>query len=76
MRRSVWRKPAITLVGGALVLAGIVMLVIPGPGLLTIAAGLAVWAQEYHWASRLLTRVRARITRLRTSQQKYPGERK
>lgn len=42
-------------------LAGVVMLVIPGPGLVTIAAGLAIWATEYVWAKRLLQHVRERI---------------
>jgi uncharacterized protein (TIGR02611 family) len=60
-RSSAWRKTAITMAGGVVVLAGVVMLVIPGPGLLTIAAGLAIWATEYVWAKRLLQHVRERI---------------
>jgi uncharacterized protein (TIGR02611 family) len=38
--------------GFALLLAGIVMLALPGPGWLTIAAGLGVLATEYTWAAR------------------------
>lgn len=53
----------ITLVGGALLVAGVIMLVTPGPGLLTIAAGLAVLGRKYKWARRLLEQVRARIRR-------------
>lgn len=34
------------------------MLVLPGPGLLTIAAGLAVLAKEVPWARRVLGRVK------------------
>jgi len=53
----------ITLIGGALLLAGVIMLITPGPGLLTIAAGLAVLGRKYKWARRLLEHVRARIRR-------------
>ena len=38
--------------GGALLGAGVVMMVTPGPGLLVIAAGLAVLATEFAWAER------------------------
>lgn len=55
------KKPTITLVGALLVLAGVIMLVTPGPGLVVIAAGLAVWATEYAFARRWLEHVRARL---------------
>jgi uncharacterized protein (TIGR02611 family) len=48
------KRIAVTVVGCALVAAGLVMLVIPGPGLLVIIAGLAVLASEYAWARRTL----------------------
>ncbi len=38
------------------------MLVLPGPGLLTIAAGVAVLAKDVQWAHRLMGRVRSRPT--------------
>jgi len=48
-------SPAVSaLAGGALVLAGLVMLVVPGPGVLVILAGLAILASEYVWAQRAL----------------------
>lgn len=52
-----------TLLGGALLLAGVVMMVTPGPGLLAIAAGLAMLSREYVWAKRALERVRLEIER-------------
>jgi uncharacterized protein (TIGR02611 family) len=58
---NLWRKPVVAVAGGTLVLAGAVMLVIPGPGLLTIAAGIAVWATEYVWAERMLRRIKAKL---------------
>ena len=50
------------LVLGVIVLiAGLLMLPLPGPGLLTIAAGLALLASDVPFARRLLDRVRERI---------------
>jgi uncharacterized protein (TIGR02611 family) len=41
-------------IGLALILLGMFLLVLPGPGILIIAAGLAVLAPEFEWARRLL----------------------
>jgi len=43
--------------GALMVLAGALMLVLPGPGLLVIALGMALIAEESLWASRLLDRL-------------------
>jgi hypothetical protein len=45
--------------GGLLVLAGLAMLVLPGPGIVVILAGLAVLATEFVWARRILERTKA-----------------
>jgi uncharacterized protein (TIGR02611 family) len=50
--------------GFALLAAGVVMLALPGPGWLTIAAGLAMLATEFEWARRLLDRLKATATRI------------
>jgi|BarGraNGADG00212_1021973.scaffolds.fasta_scaffold71065_1 uncharacterized protein (TIGR02611 family) len=50
-----WRI-GITLVGVAIVVVGVVLLPLPGPGWLIIFAGLGLLSTEYTWASRLLTR--------------------
>ena len=42
--------------GFVVVLAGVAMLVLPGPGLLVIAVGLGILALEFAWAERLLER--------------------
>jgi uncharacterized protein (TIGR02611 family) len=39
--------------GFSLLVSGIAMLALPGPGWLAIAAGLALLADEFHWARRL-----------------------
>ena len=48
------KRAAITIAGVTLILAGIVLLVLPGPGWLVIILGLAVLATEYVWAERAL----------------------
>ena len=53
--------------GFTLLAIGIVMLATPGPGWLTIIAGLALLAAEYVWAQRLLARMKAGGTRLRNA---------
>ena len=47
---------AVALAGFVVVLAGLAMIPLPGPGLLVTAAGLAVLALEFVWAERLLER--------------------
>lgn len=48
------KRLAITIVGLVVVLAGIALLVLPGPGWLLIFVGLSILATEYVWAQRLL----------------------
>lgn len=58
---GVWRRVrlvAVTVVGAFLVVAGLAMIVLPGPGLLVLIAGLAVLATEYAWARRHLDRAK------------------
>ena len=59
-RRSthVMWQAGVLLVGFGLILAGIAMLVLPGPGWATIILGFIVLASEYAWARRLLEPVR------------------
>lgn len=45
-------------VGSTLVVMGVIMLFIPGPGIAFIVAGLAVLATEFVWAEALLHRVK------------------
>ena len=63
--RAAWRHALLRITrmtGGAIVtFAGIIMLPLPGPGLLVIAVGLAVLARDVAWAERLLSRVRDRL---------------
>ncbi len=53
------RRMVALVVGGTVLLLGVAMLVLPGPGLVVAPAGLAILATEFIWARRLLARVRA-----------------
>jgi uncharacterized protein (TIGR02611 family) len=54
--RSKVVRAAVVLAGFVVVLAGLAMLVLPGPGLLVTAIGLALLALEFVWAERVLER--------------------
>ena len=49
------KRITVAVVGTALLVAGVAMLALPGPGLLVIIAGLAVLATEFAWASSALS---------------------
>ncbi|MEJ2863619.1 PGPGW domain-containing protein [Actinomycetospora flava] len=52
------RRVAMTVLGVLLVAVGVLLLVLPGPGLLLVLAGLVVLANEYPWARRWTEPVR------------------
>lgn len=53
------------LVGFTLLLIGVVMIVTPGPGVLTIVLALGVLAAEFVWARRLLDGLKEQGVRIR-----------
>jgi uncharacterized protein (TIGR02611 family) len=52
--------------GFTLLLAGVFMLVLPGPGILTIIAGLTILATDIEWARRLNEWVKGKASSLRS----------
>jgi uncharacterized protein (TIGR02611 family) len=54
------RRVAITVAGFAVLLAGVALLILPGPGWLLIFAGLAILSTEYLWARRLMMKAKAK----------------
>jgi uncharacterized protein (TIGR02611 family) len=54
------KRIAVTIAGFTVLLAGIVMMVTPGPGILAIFAGLAILATEYAWAEHALDKAKKR----------------
>jgi tellurite resistance protein TerC len=47
-------------IGFTVLITGLAMVVLPGPAILVIPAGLAILATEFVWAKRLLDRIRNR----------------
>lgn len=60
LERHVVYRTAVAVGGFIVLLAGLAMLVLPGPGLLVTAIGLGMLALEFPWAERLLVRVTER----------------
>jgi hypothetical protein len=52
------RRLVLEIVGWTLIAGGIAALVLPGPGLLLLVAGLAVLSEQYEWAERRLEPVK------------------
>ncbi|MFF1958667.1 TIGR02611 family protein [Streptomyces sp. NPDC058220] len=52
----------IFVVGLAVVVAGIIMLPLPGPGWFVIFGGMAIWATEFVWAQLVLRWTRRKVT--------------
>lgn len=52
------KRIAVTVVGAALVVLGLAMFVLPGPGILVVALGFAVLGTEYAWAAAALERTK------------------
>jgi hypothetical protein len=64
-----FKKIGITIAGVTLILVGIALLVLPGPGIVVIISGLAVLGTEYHAARRLIQPLKDRLARLKAEQQ-------
>lgn len=63
--RSLVLKLSVSIAGPLVVLAGIAMLVLPGPGLVVITLGVALLALEYRWARTSLGLVSSTLSRAR-----------
>jgi uncharacterized protein (TIGR02611 family) len=76
--RKVLVRAGVTVAGPLVVVAGVAMLVLPGPGLVVIALGLALLALEYEWARGLvggLGRVLSWVRRAVLPKDGSPGRR-
>jgi uncharacterized protein (TIGR02611 family) len=56
------RRVVVFVVGMTVLLLGVVMILLPGPAILVIPAGLAILGLEFRWARRLLRRAKAILT--------------
>lgn len=57
------RRIVVFVLGGTLLLVGVLLLVLPGPGLLVIFLGLTLLATEFVWARLWLRRLRVSTRR-------------
>ncbi len=58
------RKLIAAVIGFTILLIGIALLVLPGPGLLVIILGLIVLAGEFVWAKHILNKVRSKVKKV------------
>ena len=52
------KRIAVSIVGAVVVVAGLALLVLPGPGILVVVLGFAILGTEYAWARAGLERTR------------------
>ena len=69
--RPLLLRVLIVLGGFGLVAVGGLLLVLPGPGLLLIAAGLGMLSLEFRWAARLRSSVVRRMQRVTPQKQSH-----
>ncbi len=69
MLRRLWdltyrqaRRLAVLVIGGSVLLFGLALIVLPGPAIVVIPAGLAILSLEFAWARSFLARVRRGIS--------------
>jgi len=55
------KRIIIAVIGFTVLMFGIAMIVLPGPAVLVIPAGLAILATEFVWARRLLKRLKDKL---------------
>ncbi|HSE43703.1 MAG TPA: PGPGW domain-containing protein, partial [Gemmatimonadales bacterium] len=58
-------KLLVTTLGTLVTVAGLIMMVTPGPGIVAIALGLGILATEYEWAERWLHKARDKVHQAR-----------
>ncbi len=59
------KRIVIIIFGFTILILGIALLALPGPGILTIILGLFILSVEYLWAKRLLNRVKSGFYKLK-----------
>jgi tellurite resistance protein TerC len=59
------KRLIIVVAGFTVLIAGVAMIVLPGPAFIVIPIGLAILATEFIWARNLLDSVKARILRMK-----------
>ncbi len=61
-KSGVIRKTGVAVAGTAVTAAGVVMLVTPGPGLITVAVGLGILGSEFQRPRQFLDQIKDRVS--------------
>ena len=61
------KRLIIIVVGFTVLILGVIMIVLPGPAILVIPAGLAILATEFAWARRLLEKIKSKFRKAEKS---------
>jgi tellurite resistance protein TerC len=61
------RRLMIAVIGLTVLAIGLALIVLPGPAILVIPAGLAILSIEFAWARNLLRQVREKLSRKRST---------
>lgn len=56
-------KTLVTIIGAVVIVVGLILVPLPGPGWLIVFIGLTVLGSEYHWARRLTSWLRMQLAR-------------
>jgi len=70
----VGRRIGIAIAGGAVTAAGVAMLALPGPGILTVVLGLAILSQEFERPRVWLNRIKAKGVQVKDRILRKPPE--
>jgi uncharacterized protein (TIGR02611 family) len=69
------RRIAVGVAGFSVLAGGVALLVLPGPGLVVIAIGIAMLAREFTWAARLVAWFKGLVGKVRAAIQARRGGR-
>jgi len=70
------KRVAVTTLGFAVLIAGLILVPLPGPGWLIVFGGLAILATEYVWARRLLNFSRRKVGQATNAVRSRSGSRR
>jgi len=74
--RTLWRharRVAVAVIGLSVILFGAALLVLPGPGILVVFAGVSILALEFAWARRLVKQAKEKTAQM-TGRSKPPNK--
>jgi uncharacterized protein (TIGR02611 family) len=68
------KRLVVAVIGFTVLFIGLLMIILPGPAFIVIPVGLGILATEFIWAKNLLEKVKANLSRLKTSKENKDGK--